>query len=145
MSAVSAPAAARWYTDQVAAWLREFDVRPCLRCSGGFAHGRGEAQAIERVVHLTANGRTRVGLLRWAHEIGHVVLGHRRRGVACVEEWEATVWGIRLLERDGFDVPDDLLTKWRAYVGRKALGRVRVGRPVPAALLEWCGIAAVPQ
>ncbi len=133
----------RWNVDTVAGWLEEFGVRACYSCGTGKRHSRAFADPeITGMIHCSEAGRTRSSLFTWAHELGHLRApeGNRRTAHAYKSEYVATMFAVRLFQRDGIPVPQKVVDNYRRYVGRKAAGRMRAGRHVDAEIRRWCGL-----
>lgn len=134
-----------WYSVRVARWLAEFGVTACRGCEGTTRHSRAHVDDDQPdLIHCAVGGFTRRSLFTWAHELGHCRGTRAMRGpgvTACESEYHATLFAVWLFERDRIPVPQAEVDAYRSYVGRKALGRVRAGRPVPADLLHWARVA----
>jgi len=87
-------------------------------CRYRSSHRRGFATA--DTVHLDAKIGTRRSLYRGMHEIGHVVLGHARRGRR--RRWEleaeAEAWAQQRLTELGIELPEASVEAGRAYIAR---------------------------
>ena len=125
------------YSSTVKRWCEEWDVRACPSCNHYRSHNRGYVEWGSRTVHYAAGGHTRSTLFTWAHEIGHVACAHNGRVPRYEEEYEATVFAVKLLRREDIPVPIEKLRRFRRYVLRKIRGRERAGRAVKSSIREW--------
>jgi hypothetical protein len=99
--------------------LERFGVTWCGGpCRYRSSHRRGFATP--GTVHLDAKIGTRRSLYRGMHEIGHVVLGHTKRGRR--RRWEleaeAEAWAQQRLLELGVELPEASVEAGRAYVAR---------------------------
>ena len=105
-------------------WLEEFRVT--LRKARTNLSGRGCAQTRQIVGPWPPTTRQRLYII--AHEIGHVVLDHRRQRPAYVREFEAEQFAHALLHREGIAVPRKQTLRAKAYVLHKIYRGLRRGR-----------------
>ena len=109
--------------------LARFDVAWCGGpCAYRSSHRRGFATP--GTVHLDAKIGTRRSLYRGMHEIGHVVLGHTKRGRR--RRWEleaeAEAWAQERLAALGVELPEASVEAGRVYVARMRRWGDRVRR-----------------
>ena len=87
-------------------------------CRYRSSHRRGFAAA--GILHLDAKIGTRRSLYRGFHEIGHIVLGHAKRGRK--RRWqleaEAEAWAKQRFTELGIELPQASVEAGRAYVAR---------------------------
>ncbi|MEP7059106.1 MAG: hypothetical protein ABI828_00120 [Actinomycetota bacterium] len=99
--------------------LDRFGVQWCAGpCRYRNSHRRGFAT--QGTVHLDAKIGTRRSLYRGLHEIGHIVLGHDRRGRKrrWQVEAEAEAWAQERMAELGLEPPPEIVDAGRAYVAR---------------------------
>jgi len=98
--------------------LARHDVAWCRGCDLRSSHRRGFATA--GTVHYDAEIQTRSTFYGGLHEIGHVVLGHNRRGRKRRFEIEAEAerWAQKRMREFGVPVPRGEVAAGRAYVDR---------------------------
>lgn len=99
--------------------LDRFGIAWCRgSCRLRSSHRRGFATA--GTVHLDAEIGTRRSLYRGFHEIGHIVLGHAKRGRKrrWMLEAEAEAWTQQRLTELGIELPEASVEAGRAYVER---------------------------
>ncbi len=99
--------------------LDRFRVTWCRGpCRYRNSHRRGFATP--GTIHLDSKIGTRRSLYRGLHEIGHVVLGHARRGPKrrWQVEAEAEAWAQERMSELGLESPPEIVEAGRAYVAR---------------------------
>ena len=108
-------------TDYRALFEAELDsngVAWCRGCDERSSHRRGFAT--RGVVHYDTEIRTRITFYGGLHEIGHVVLGHHRRGRRRRFEIEAEAerWAQNRMRELGVPIPRKEVAAGKAYVDR---------------------------
>jgi len=99
--------------------LDRFGVSWCPGpCRYRNSHRRGFATA--GTVHLDSKIGTRRSLYRGLHEIGHVTLGHDKRGRKrrWQVEAEAEAWAQERMAALGVESPPEIVDAGRSYVAR---------------------------
>ncbi len=97
------------------AWLEEFRVTAVVVHQSGSP--RGSARFGTRQITVPPP-TTVLRLSVLAHEIGHIVLGHSEVPLTTiyVQEFEAQLFSLALLARDGVPVEDGAVSSMRSYV-----------------------------
>jgi len=115
------------------AGVRQFDETP-----GNALYGRAYTKQ-QRIKAPTPTTRNRLYI--FAHECGHVALGHRYRQPVWREEYEAERWAHDALRRHGVAVPKKMTASAKAYIASKIRRALRRGaKRIDPAVARWAGV-----
>lgn len=109
------------YADIVAGELALHDIRLCGGCEEfSNSHNRGFAVPDERVIHYSAQMRTRSTLWGFLHEVGHIVRGHGKatKLKRYEREQEAEDYAREAFRAYGIPAPRKVVALGRRYVSR---------------------------
>jgi hypothetical protein len=99
---------------------------------------RGRAFIATRTIRVP-RPTTRRRLYVFAHECGHIALGHRGSKPRHRQEYEAERYALAAMHRHGVDVPEKEVLQGKRYVAMKIVRAVRRGaKRIDAEAAAWC-------
>ena len=108
----------------------------------GPAHARLHADGSKEI--YSPSPATRDGLFFFLHECAHFILRHWHVKIPVWrQEYEAEMWAISTLRREGIPVSKEMIKDAKKYVRGIIVAHLKKGRPrPPLRVLRWCGILA---